>query len=256
MVSRTHLHGVIWVGTCGFEKAEALAYRGLDIVEVQRTFNGPLDLEVARSWRKAAPPGFRFAIMASQFITHAASSPTYRSAGKTIETDAASRYGGFQDTPEVWAGWTDTQAVAGVLQASAIVFQTPASFGPTETNVRSLYRFLESIRTAAVRVLDLQGVWASHIVEKISDDLDLIQAVDPFARDPATIGLAYFRLHGSPPGPKTHAYTYTDEDLAVVRTKAEEYDDAYVLFNNRTMHDDATRLRRFLSTEPPVRPHR
>ncbi len=256
MVSRRHPRNVIWVGTCGFGKGEALGYRDLDMVEVQRTFYGPLDLEVARRWRTAAPPEFRFAVKAAQFITHAASSPTYRRAGRTIEANAGVRYGGFQDTPEVRAGWTDTKVVAEVLHASAILFQTPAAFGPTETNVRNLYRFFESIRTEAVRVLELRGVWASHIVEKICDDLGLVHAVDPFAQDPATIGLAYFRLHGSPPGPKIYAYTYTDEDLAMVRTKAEEYDDAYVLFNNRTMHDDATRLRRLLSTEPPARPHR
>jgi ABC-type sugar transport system permease subunit len=78
---------------------------------------------------------------------------------------------------------------------------------------------------------------------RISEDLDLVHVVDPFATETATYGLAYLRLHGSPPGPVMYRYSYTDADLKQIRTVCHEYDDALVLFNNITMHADARRFR-------------
>jgi len=138
----------------------------------------------------------------------------------------------------------------GPLDAAAIVFETPASFTPSDTNRSGLYRFFESIDTRAVKALELRAPWATHVVEQMCADLGLVHAVDPFNKEPATYGLAYFRLHGSPPGPTMDRYTYTDEDLARLREICDEYDDAYVMFNNATMHADALRFR---SNEPPAR---
>lgn len=74
-----------------------------------------------------------------------------------------------------------------------------------------------------------------------------MHAVDPFGSEPATYGLAYFRLHGSPPGPAMYRYTYTDADLDKLRATCREYDDAFVLFNNLSMQDDARRFRSLVS---------
>jgi uncharacterized protein YecE (DUF72 family) len=128
------------------------------------------------------------------------------------------------------------------LGARAIVFQTPSSFGPTEANRTAIYRFFESIRTDAVKAIELRGPWAGHIIERICEDLGLVHAVDPFEKEPATYGLAYFRLHGSPPGKAMYRYTYTDEDLARLRLICREYDDAHVMFNNVSMYRDALRF--------------
>jgi len=122
------------------------------------------------------------------------------------------------------------------------VFQTPASFGPTEANRNALYRFFESIRTDAIKALELRGPWAVHIIEKMCEDLGLVHAVDPFEKEPATYGLAYFRLHGSPPGKTMYRYAYTDADLGRLRAICREYDDVYVMFNNLSMHADALRF--------------
>ena len=73
-----------------------------------------------------------------------------------------------------------------------------------------------------------------------------MHAVDPFEKEPATYGLAYFRLHGSPPGKTMYRYTYTDADLDRLRAICREYDDVYVMFNNFSMHSDAHRFRRGL----------
>lgn len=217
--------------------------RQLGAVEIQETFYRPVSVERAKKWRALAPPDFRFCVKASQFITHEASSPTYRRSGRVIPEDQRGAYGCFRDTPQVREGWEATRAVAEALDAKGIVFQTPSSFGPSEPNRTALYRFFESIRTPATKAIELRGPWAVHIVERICEDLDLVHAVDPFEKEPATYGLAYLRLHGSPPGRAMYRYTYTDEDLARLRSICREYDDAYVLFNNVTMHADAVRFR-------------
>ena len=189
-----------------------------------------------------APPDLRFCVKASQFITHEATSPTYRRSGGTIAEGERDAYGGFKDNPQVREGWEATRAIAKALDAKVIVFQTPASFGPSEANRTALYRFFESIRTSAIKALELRGPWATHIVERICEDLDLVHAVDPFGKEPATYGLAYFRLHGSPPGRSMYRYTYTDEDLARLSSICGEYDDAYVMFNNVSALKDAERF--------------
>lgn len=234
---------MIWVGTCGFGRRQADAFRDLHGVEVQQTFYRPVSVDIALRWRAVAPEDFFFAVKASQFITHEATSPTYRRSGRSIPPDEAAQYGGFQDTAAVREGWALTKAVADALDAQAIVFQCPASFRPTEKNLAALYRFFESTETKALRAWEPRGSWPSHIIGKACEDLDLVHAVDPFAGEPATYGLAYFRLHGSPPGPALYRYTYTDADLAKLRATCEEYDDVFALFNNLTMHDDARRFR-------------
>lgn len=240
---------VIWVGTCGFARRHADVFRDLAAVEIQQTFYRPVAPQLASRWAAEAPAGFRFALKASQFITHEASSPTYRRSGRTIPAEEAGRYGGFRRAAGVEEGWQSTAAVADGLRAAAVVFQCPSSFRPTTENLQSLYAFFESHATAAVRVWEPRGPWPSHVVETICEDLGLVHAVDPFAAEPATAGLAYFRLHGSPPGHAAYRYTYTDADLARLRSMAEEYDDAYVMFNNETMHADALRFRAVLSPE-------
>lgn len=247
IVWRDHGDAVIWTGTCGFGRRQSDVMRDLAAVEIQETFYRPIDVARASAWRTKAPPGFRFSVKASQFITHDASSPTYRRSGRIVPPDQASLYGGFQDTHQVREGWAATQAIVDALQAVAVVFQAPATFGPTEEHRTALYRFFESIRTDAIKGLELRGPWASHIVERLCEDLGLVHVVDPFDRESATYGLAYFRLHGSPPGPAIYSYTYTDADLIRLQGICNEYDDAYVLFNNWTARADALRFAALLN---------
>lgn len=243
-------HGVIWVGTCGYGRRRADVFRELDAVEIQQTFYRPVSPALAARWAADAPAGFTFAVKASQFITHAAASPTYRRAGRAIPAHEAPGYGGFQATPQVEEGWRATQAVASALRAAVLVFQCPAAFTPTSDHVRRIYDFFGSHPTSAIRAWEPRGPWPSHVVGTVCEDLGLVHVVDPFASEPATSGLAYFRLHGSPPGSARFRYTYTDADLGRLARMAKEYDDAYVMFNNLTMHADAKRFRERLAGDP------
>ncbi|HEY7588485.1 MAG TPA: DUF72 domain-containing protein [Thermoplasmata archaeon] len=237
---------VIWVGTCGFAGKQSDAYRRFHAVEIQETFYHPVDPKRAAKWRAAAPEEFHFVVKASQFITHEASSPTYRRARRTIPDPEKPAYGSFQDTTVVREGWDATRASAEAVQAKAVLFQCPPAFVPTPVHLRNLYRFFESISFHGIRAWEPRGPWPSHVVEKVCEDLDLVHAVDPFAAEPATSGLAYFRLHGRPPGARLYHYTYNDADLARLRAVCEEYDDAYAMFNNLSMADDAVRFRRLI----------
>lgn len=237
---------VIWAGTCGFGRRQKEVLSDLAAVEIQETFYRPVAVGRATKWRALAPPDFRFAVKASQFITHPPSSPTYRRSGRVIPAKERAGYGNFLDSAPVREGWEATRAVADALRAEAIVFQTPASFGPTDENRTALFHFFESIRTDAVKGIEFRGPWATHLVARICEELGLVHVVDPFATEPATYGLAYFRLHGSPPGRLTYRYTYADADLLRLRAMCEEYDDSYVMFNNLTMHSDAMRFQRML----------
>jgi uncharacterized protein YecE (DUF72 family) len=225
-------------------------FRDLDAVEIQQTFYRSVPPQIARRWRETAPEEFVFCVKASQFITHRASSPTYRRSGRVVRPSEFASYGGFQDTPVVREAWEATRVVSDALRARAIVFQSPASFGPSAENVASLYRFFESIETPALRAWEPRGAWATHVIETICADLELVHVVDPFVREPATYSLAYFRLHGSPPGPVMYRYSYTAADLERIRTVCNEYDDALVLFNNVTMHGDARRFRALVAPAP------
>jgi uncharacterized protein YecE (DUF72 family) len=234
---------VIWSGTCGFGRRQADVVQRLDAVEIQETFDRPVAVSRAVKWRALAPPEFHFTVKASQFITHEASSPTYRRSGRVIPPGERAGYGSFQDTPQVREGWEATRLVAEALAAQVIVFQTPESFGPTEANRTALFRFFESIRTNAAKGIELRGPWAPHIVERICEELGLVHVVDPFDGEPSTYGLAYFRIHGSPPEATKDRYSFSDADLGRLKSTCEEYDDAYAMFTNASMHSDAIRFR-------------
>ena len=235
---------VIVAGVCGFPKSHARLFRDLALVEVQETFYRPVAVERAMRWRERAPPDFMFAVKASQFITHDATSATYRRSGLDLEKMQKGHYGLFMDTSEVWAGWTQTADVSKAVRARAIVFQTPETFGPTPENLRNLYAFFEKTTGGPWSLVwEPRAPWPSYVVEKVCTDLGLVHCVDPFAGESVTIGGAYFRLHGSPPGERMYSYTYTDGDLTRLRDTAIEYDDAFVVFNNVTMYEDALRFR-------------
>src|SRR5207237_7551052 len=115
-------------------RRQAESFGKLAAVEIQDTFYRPVSLPRARRWRTLAPPDFRFAVKASQFITHEASSPTYRRAGREIPAGDRAVYGNFQDTAAVREGWDATRAGAEVLRAPVHVFQPPTCLGPSEAN--------------------------------------------------------------------------------------------------------------------------
>ncbi len=229
-------------GVCGFCRSKKEIFENLNLLEVQKTFYKPPREETARKWRKEASPKFVFTVKAWQVITHPESSPTYR---KTTIPGNKEKFGFFQPTKEVFDAFDTTAAIARLLRAEIIVFQTPAAFEPEEKNIKNMKEFFSSLGREFVYVWESRGNWTSDTVEKICKSLNLIDAVDPFRRESVT-SLQYFRLHGSPPGKRMYSYTYTDEDLRNLFSFCN--DDTYVLFNNVTMFEDALRFQKLIQS--------
>lgn len=228
------------VGCCGWASARARYFQQFRTIELQSTFYEPPASGLARKWRREAPDGFRFCLKAWQLITHAASSPTYRKLKTPLPERSRPAVGGFQPSEEVWCAWEVTREIACALDAAVIVFQCPASFRPEARNIRNLETFFR--RAGDCRHLlawEPRGDWPADLVRDLCARLHLIHCVDPFAADPVTGGVRYFRLHGR----GGYRYHYSDEELWKLRAKAlAGGEGAYVMFNNIWMKDDALRL--------------
>ena len=207
-------------------------------MEVQQIFYKPPSIGVVRKWREEAPRGFEFSLKAWQVITHLSSSPTYRKVGLQIPGGKESNYGFFKPTEEVFEAWAKTKEIAQVLKAKAIVFQCPARFKPSAENAGDMRYFFTNIdRDKFIFVWEPRGEWGDDIIAALCRELDLIHCVNPLEKTAAYGKLKYFRLHGG----RNYRHQYTDDELA--RLWKLSGGEAYVLFNNLTMYDDALRFK-------------
>jgi uncharacterized protein YecE (DUF72 family) len=230
---------MVQIGCCGFPVGRRQYAARLLVAEVQQTFYQPPRVETARRWRSEVPPEFEFTLKAWQLITHEATSPTYRRLRRPLSQEERTQVGSFKDTPLVWQAWEATRQLALALGARRIVFQCPASFGPTEDNHRRLRQFFGRLdREGLILVWEPRGDWPREEVAELCRELQLLPALDPFRARPLAGARAYFRLHGK----GGYRYAYTDEDLATLRSLAAGYQEAYVLFNNQHMWADACRF--------------
>lgn len=70
----------------------------------------------------------------------------------------------------------------------------------------------------------------------------MIHVVDPFKLRPVYGRIRYFRLHGI----GGYRYKYTEEDLIRLKGFVEQGKDAYIMFNNIYMNEDAVVSKRLL----------
>ena len=227
----------IKVGCCGFPERREKYFQEFKLVEIQQTFYKPPFLETVKRWRGKAPEDFEFSLKAWQLITHLPSSPTYRKGGLQIPADKESNYGFFKPSEEVFEAWTKTRDIVQVLKAKVIVFQCPASFVETAENIENMTRFFTSVdRGDFIFVWEPRGKWNDDVIMALCQDLDLIHCVDALERRPLHGETRYFRLHGG----RNYRHQYTDDELTKLLQVAG--DEAYILFNNITMHSDALRF--------------
>ncbi|MFB0557315.1 MAG: DUF72 domain-containing protein [Dehalococcoidia bacterium] len=234
----------IKVGCCGFSKGRKKYSEQLKLVEIQQTFYKPPLIATAQKWREEVPEGFEFSIKAWQEITHLPSSPTYRKAGLRISADKEGNYGFFKPSEEVFEAWGKTWDIAQALKAKVIVFQCPAKFTPTTENAKNMRYFFTNIdRGDFVFVWEPRGEWSDDVIVALCQDLDLVHCVEPLERKAVYGKLKYFRLHGG----LGYRHQYSDDELARLRELSNG--EAYVLFNNITMYDDAVRFKRLIQSD-------
>jgi uncharacterized protein YecE (DUF72 family) len=240
----------VLVGCCGFPKKLSEYAAILPVVEVQQTFYKPPKVETALRWRQTVPPSFQFTLKAWQLITHPPTSPTYRKAGVTVSPSRAAAYGFFAPSDEVAEAWQRTREVAVALAAPLVVFQCPPSFTPTREHIANMRAFFQRADRGGLRFAwEPRGEWPDDLVASLCRDLDLIHCLDPFAAKPPSLSLRapshgepwYLRLHGR----GGYRYRYTDEELRALASMVRGQD-AYVMFNNVSMWEDALRFRELL----------
>jgi len=234
---------MIKVGCCGFPVKREIYYRTLPVVEVQQTFYRLPQIVTGRRWKEETPPDFEFMMKAWQLITHEPSSPTYRRLGRTIPEKKKKDYGFFKGTEEVDGAWSKTAEFAKALGVKKIVFQSPASFSPLEHHIRNLRQFFKKMKTDSFTfVWEPRGKWERGDVEKICMDLGIVPCLDPFAGKLIRGELLYVRLHGR----TGYRYRYSEAEMKELIGTAEAYSEAYLMFNNISMYEDAQRLRNLL----------
>jgi uncharacterized protein YecE (DUF72 family) len=132
--------------------------------------------------------------------------------------------------------------------ASVVLFQCPASFQPSRANIENLSRFFQKIGPQPFRLAwEPRGPWQAEIVRDLCAQYRLIHCVDPLVSAPDPGNATYWRLHGK----GSYSYRYTDDDLLELRKllfQAPPQPQAYILFNNVTMKEEASRFRRLLDT--------
>lgn len=228
------------IGCCGFPCAKTKYYKIFPVVELQNTFYTIPKLTLLTKWRKDAPADFEFIIKAPQFITHPATSPTYRRAN--IELKNPDHYGFFKPTPEVRKLWATVLTEAEILKAKIVLFQTPASFQPTVENIKNFKNFFYKIEYKdLILVWESRGNWQPKLVKRLCREFNLIDCVDPFLREPTAGKILYFRLHGG----KGYRQKYSAKELKWLTTLIKKKD-GYILFNNIYMLDDARQLQEMI----------
>lgn len=226
------------VGCCGFGRARAEYFRRLPVVEVQETFYQPPRRSTLQRWRADAPAGFEFTLKAWQPITHPAGSPTYRRLREPVERPE--ELGFFRPSDAVLSAWERTRAAAAALGARLVLFQCPASFTPSDGHVEQMRAFFaRASRDGLTFLWEPRGDWPQRLIVELCRELDLVHVVDPFQARPLWGGFAYFRLHGV----TGFRYRFRDDDLRRLAGWCGEHEDAYCLFNNVSMFEDALRLR-------------
>lgn len=232
------------VGVCGWCRSQDEVLADQRVLEDQKTFYKPPKVETAKRWQDKAPEGFAFTVKAWQLITHPASSPTYRKVDLDLSDEDKDECGYLRDTPTVRDAWKATREIFDALEAAYVLLQCPPSFGPSQDNVANLETFVEEVADRPL-AWEPRGDWEEDPgkIGRLCDRLDLVHATDPFVVEPQTDEVRYLRLHGSPPGDRRYYYTYTGADLDEILRACEGGRETWVLFNNRTMFEDAIRFR-------------
>ena len=200
-----------------------------------------------RRWLALTPPSLEYTIKVWQLVTHASSSPTYRRLKRRV--DAAGEPGFFRASAAVEEGWRRSVHCARLLSATALLFQSPASFTPTAENVDRMRRFFERIERPPARLLwEPRGpAWVRKraLALTLCRDLHLVHVVDPFVTEPEPEMPVYWRLHGIG-GPR---HSYSDAELSKLRdtlTRVGTDTPAYVMFNNLPRVANAKAFRRLI----------
>ena len=212
---------MVTIGCAGFPVPATRYFKEFLFVEVQETHVALPGTGTIRRWRREAPPGFVFALLAPREIGQE----------------------GFREGKVTESALKNLVEVGKDLAATTAVFVAPPEFTASRGNKTALKDFLASVKKKFAHIIwEPPPSWDADDAASLAADAGAIAARDPLAHGTTTAAVAYYRL----PGPAGHKSRYEDpaiEKLAELATAAKNKDATYV-FTNVDMFADAKRLKK------------
>jgi uncharacterized protein YecE (DUF72 family) len=212
---------MITIGCAGFPVPATRYFKEFLFVEVQDTHVAQPGTGTIRRWRREAPAGFAFALLAPREIGQE----------------------GFRDGKVTETALRNLTDVAKDLDAQTALFVAPPDFTASRGNKAALRDFLSSVKKNFLRIVwEPPPAWDADEAQDMATESGAIAARDPLASGTSRAPVAYYRL----PGPAGHKSRYEDpaiEKLAAIAGASKNEDATYV-FTNVDMFADAKRFKK------------
>jgi uncharacterized protein YecE (DUF72 family) len=212
---------MITVGCAGFAVPATRYFKEFLFVEIQETHHTLPGMGTIRRWRREAPAGFSFAMLAPREIGQE----------------------GFREGKVVETALNTLLEVGKELDSRIAIFSSPADFAPNRANKAAVKEFLTNVRKQFERVVwEAPLAWDPADAARLAADADVVAARDPLTQGLLDAKVAYYRM----PGPAGHKSRYEDpaiEKLAALAREATHEDATYV-FTNVDMFADAKRFKK------------
>lgn len=213
----------ITVGCAGFPVPATRYFKEFSFVEVQETHVAQPGTGTIRRWKREAPEGFFFSLLAPREIGQEG----YRE-GKVTENALKA-----------------LMDVAKELEASIAIFVAPPEFVSNRANKAQLKTFLASVKKKFGRIVwEPPPGWDPDDAAALAAEAGAVAARDPLQHGASGGSFGYYRL----PGPAGHKSRYEDPAIEKVAKIASDatHEEAIYVFTNVDMFADAKRLRKTL----------
>jgi uncharacterized protein YecE (DUF72 family) len=214
---------MITIGCAGFPVPATRYFKEFLFVEVQDTHVAQPGTGTIRRWRREAPSGFAFSLLAPRDIGQE----------------------GFREGKILDAALRNLGEVSKDLDAQIAVFSAPPEFTASRANRGAVKEFLGAVKRKFKRVVwEPPPAWDADEAQAVAAEGGGTAARDPLASGTTEASFAYYRL----PGPAGHKSRYEDpaiEKLAELAAAAKNEHAIYV-FTNVDMFADAKRLKKAL----------
>jgi uncharacterized protein YecE (DUF72 family) len=214
---------MITIGCAGFPVPATRYFKEFLFVEVQDTHVTQPGTGTLRRWRREAPPGFSFSLLAPREIGAE----------------------GFRESKVSDGAVKNLVEVGKELDAQTAVFAAAPDFASSRANKTAIREFLERVKKKFQRVVwEPPAAWDADEASVLAAESGATAARDPLASGLATGAFGYYRL----PGPAGHKSRYEDpaiEKLGEIAALGKN-EHAIYIFTNVDMFADAKRLKRAL----------
>jgi uncharacterized protein YecE (DUF72 family) len=212
---------MLTIGCAGFPVPATRYFKDFLFVEVQDTHVSAPGTGTIRRWRREAPKGFGFSMVAPREIGQE----------------------GFREGKVVESALKALVDVGKELDARIAVFVAPPEFTASRANKAAVKEFLLAVKGRFDRIVwEAPVSWNPDDAEAIAVDAGAVAARDPLTQGISKQPVAYYRL----PGPAGHKSRYEDPAIEKLGqlVRASKTQDATYVFTNVDMFADAKRLKK------------